>query len=339
MFAINNVVKSYGHFKIGPISFELDKNDFLSIIGSTGSGKTSILDLITGIKSPDEGSIILNGKNILNEKIHKRDISIVYQDSFLFPHFNVQDNIKYGLKYKKTKGFDFDYIVKLFKIEHLLKRRVNNLSGGERQRIAIARAIIVKPSLLLLDEPLSSIDESLKAEMVKLIRKVHDRLELTTIMVTHNLNDIWRLSNKVLLIKNGRMLQFGSVEDIFYKPMNREVASFVKMTNILNVRFCSNKILLGSRTFDFVSIGKDSGMIGIRPEDIKISFLPINDFIYIKAKVVDIVNEGYFFSVYLKNDTFSFHSILSKSEFEGMNIKIESEVYVNFHRKKVHVFN
>ncbi len=338
MLAFEKVCKRYKNFELRNINFKLDKGDFLCIVGKTGSGKSLILDLITGIKNPDSGKIFLNNADLSNVSIHKRDVSIVYQDSFLFPHLNVEDNIKYGLKYKKSKGFDFDYIVNFFNIKHLLKRKVSNLSGGEKQRVAIARAIIIKPKLLLLDEPLTAIDFQLKSEIMNLLKRVHEKLDLTTIMVTHFLDDLWQLPNKILLIEFGKQLQFGLTNELFYVPKNEKVARFVKMTNILKVKMKNNKVFFNNDSFDFESNLNGIYQIGVRPENISLTKEKTDDLISIKSKVDKIHTEGPFFSVYCRNIDYIFHSYLSKNEFLHANIQIGDEVYVNFSKKDVHIF-
>jgi molybdate transport system ATP-binding protein/molybdate/tungstate transport system ATP-binding protein len=335
MLIINKLSKKYGNFFLKPISFSLQEKDFMCIIGSTGSGKTLIVDMISGIKNPDSGKITLNGKNLLSIPIHKRDVSVVYQDSFLFPHMNVKDNIKYGLKHKKIKGFDFDYIVDFFKISHLLNRNISNLSGGEKQRVALARAIIVRPELLILDEPLSAVDETLRPNMLGMIKRVHDELGIMTIMVTHNLNDLWMVADKVLLVENGRQLQFGKVNELFFSPSNAEVAKFVKMTNVFTLDKNEFKKFFNVSPYKFAS---DFVKMGIRPEDIEIiSSLDISK-LTMEATIHKIVNEGPYFSIYAYNENKKFHCIVSKNELKNNRFSENQKVYLKFDPEKIHIF-
>ncbi len=335
MLTVDKLLKRYDNFFLEPITFSLEEKDFMCIIGSTGSGKTLIVDMISGIKNPDKGKVFLNGKDLLSIPIHKRDVSVVYQDSFLFPHLDVKKNIEYGLKHKKIKGFDLDYIVDFFKISDLLNRNVSNLSGGEKQRVALARAIIIKPELLLLDEPLSAIDESLRPDMLKMIKRVHDELGIMTIMVTHNLNDLWAVADKVLLIEKGKQLQFGRVEDLFCSPLNEEVAKFVKMTNVFVITKDEFDKIFGT---GFIEFNGDFLKIGIRPEDIEILSIPDFSKPMFEATIDKIVYEGAYFSIYAYNGNKKFHCVVSKNELKNNRFSENQKIYLKFDPEKIHIF-
>ncbi len=227
---VKNLHLKKGAFELRNINFSLEKGDFLAVIGKTGSGKTVLLETLTGIHKP-KGKIILDGKDITNTPIEKRGIGLVYQDFMLFEHMSVKEN----LLFPKNRDINlFDRLVKQFDLEKLLLRKPKSLSGGEKQKVAIARAILSKPKLLLLDEPLSSIDFGFRYMFLEFIRDIHEEFNLTTIYVTHNLKEALSLSNRCGVLINGKLLQFGKTGDVFKKPKNSAVAKFLGYKNILD---------------------------------------------------------------------------------------------------------
>ena len=226
---LENVSVKKGNFKLENINFELDEGDFLSIIGKTGSGKTVLLETIAGIHK-SKGKIFLEGRNITNLSIEKRKIGLVYQDFMLFEHLTVRQN----LLFSKNKDLElYSRIVDLFDLGKILNRKPKNLSGGEKQKVAIARALISKPKLLLLDEPLSSIDFSFRYMFLEFIKDIHKKFNLTTVYVTHNLREALNLSNKCGVLLDGKLLQFGETEEVFERPSTKNVAVFLGFKNIL----------------------------------------------------------------------------------------------------------
>ena len=226
-----------GEFKLVDVNLKVKKGDYLTIIGPTGSGKSILLETIAGFYKPKKGRVYLDGEDITDLPPEKRNMSIVYQDYVLFPHKTVFDNIAYGLK-KKIKDKDkikeeITQIVEVLNISHLLHRTPDTLSGGEQQRVALARALVVKPKLLLMDEPFSALDVKTKENLRRLVKKAIKEYETTVLHVTHDFDDVWSLANRVAVMKNGRILQEGEVNEIFYKPSINFVAEFVG-TNVLD---------------------------------------------------------------------------------------------------------
>ncbi len=274
-FTVKDLSIKFNDFKLEKISFSIDKGDYLAIIGPTGSGKTLILETIAGIHSPDEGEIYLKGEKITYLPPEKRKIGIIYQDYGLFPHLTVIENILYGVKKEKEKKVE--HISELLKLKNLLNRYPSTLSGGEKQRVALARALIVEPELLLMDEPFSALDIRTRMETRKFVKKLVSELRFTTIHITHDLDDVWLLSNKVMIIKNGKVLQFGELKEIMHKPKDKFVADFVG-TNILKGTVVSkNKdgitISVEGKLIKSTDTTPENGeeiAIGIRPENILI---------------------------------------------------------------------
>ncbi len=228
-FKTKNLYVKRGDFELKNVSFELEKGDFLSILGKTGSGKTLLLESVAGIYR-HKGRIFLDSIDITNVPLEKRRIGLVYQDFMLFDHFTVKQNLLYSKNKDESLYKD---IVRIFGLEKLLDRKPKGLSGGEKQKIAIARALISRPKLLLLDEPLSSIDFSFRYMFIEFLKEVHKKFELTTIYVTHNLKEALSLSNKCGVLVNGELVQFGSTENVFERPKSKAVAEFLGFKNIL----------------------------------------------------------------------------------------------------------
>ncbi|MEA1975396.1 MAG: ATP-binding cassette domain-containing protein [Bacillota bacterium] len=237
MLKINDLSKKLGNFSLKDINMEIKKGEYLVILGPTGTGKTVILELIAGRYQPDKGSIIFKNENLLDKNIENRNIGFVYQDYVLFPHLTVKENIEFGAKIKKINIEEINtklkYFVDIFNIKHLLERFPNTLSGGEQQRVAIARALIVSPELFLLDEPLSALDPHTKTMFQTLLKEIHIDMKTTTIHITHDFNEALYLADKIAVVNNGEVVQFGTPKEIFEKPNSLFVANFIGANNVL----------------------------------------------------------------------------------------------------------
>lgn len=265
-----------GEFHLQGVSFCLDKADYLTIIGPTGAGKTILLESIIGFWKPDSGRIFLEKKDITEELPEKRRVGIVYQDYALLPHFTVFKNIAYGLKKidKTNIKEKVHEISASLGIDHLLHRKPATLSGGEQQRTALARALIVKPKLLLMDEPLSALDPKTRQETRLLLKHAIKERGTTVIHITHDMKDVWALATKVAMFREGHMLQFGSVDQVFNRPKSEFIADFVGATifdgNVVEKKDGVSAIRVNGfnlYSLDDAEPGTDV-KVAIRPEDI-----------------------------------------------------------------------
>jgi len=227
---LNNILTSYC---LKNINIEIKNGEFIVILGSSGSGKSTLLNVISGLKKYT-GEVFYNNQNMDKIPTEERNIGYLMQDVHLFPHMKVYDNIAFGLKarsYSKDKiNKKVEEIFNLLKIKHLKNRYPKDLSGGEKQRVGLARALVTDPEILLLDEPLSSLDPKTAKEIREELVKLHKHLNLTTIFVTHNFSEAKALADKIVILSEGVLIKYGSTYSVFNRP-NKEIESFIRVSN------------------------------------------------------------------------------------------------------------
>lgn len=233
---LKDVVKEYPDFKL-KIDLQVNKGELVTILGPSGCGKTTTLRVIAGFITPDKGNIFVSGRGINHLPPHKRQIGIVFQDYALFPNLNVLDNIAFGLKMQGVKRILREAKArKLLKLVHLEEyggRKIPQLSGGEQQRVALARALATEPRLLLLDEPLSALDARLRKGLRNEIKRIQRELTITTLYITHDQEEALALSDRIAVMRNGKIEQAGRPQEIYNEPVNLFVAGFVGQANFL----------------------------------------------------------------------------------------------------------
>ncbi len=230
MLELKNIRKSFGkNIILKNVSLSINNGEIVSILGPSGSGKTTLLNLILGITDIENGNLILDGKDITKVPMEKRGFNIVFQDYALFPNLNAYENITYGLRNKPniSSKEEVDDLIKLLGLEEHLNKNINQLSGGQKQRVALARTMVMKPKILLLDEPLSALDGVIKESIKEKIKTIAKDFNLTTIIVTHDPEEALTLSDKVLIIDHGEISQFGKPEEIIHAPKNDFVKKFI----------------------------------------------------------------------------------------------------------------
>ena len=238
MLRIEGVTKRFDRvIAVSGVSVTIESGEFFALLGPSGCGKTTLLRTIAGIYGADEGSIHLNGVEIGSRPISARDIALVFQNYALFPHLSVFENVAFGLRMRRLGRAEIrarvEEALDLVRMRDYARRRPGELSGGQQQRVALARAVVVRPSLLLLDEPLSNLDAKLRDEMRDEIRALQRQLGLTTILVTHDLREAFAVSDRVGVMRDGRLEQVGTPWKIYDAPASQFVAAFVGHANIL----------------------------------------------------------------------------------------------------------
>ena len=234
---ISNVSFSYkkGAKAINNFNLEVRKGSFTTLLGESGCGKTTILKLISGFLQPDMGLIEIEGVNQNRIEPDKRKIAFVFQNYALFPHLTVKNNILYGVKNKKNENNYkiFEDTVKSLNLDNLLNRYPHELSGGQQQRVALARSLVLNPKILLMDEPLSSLDTKLREKVRDELKEIQQKLKITTIYVTHDREEALSLSDKIAVIHDGKILQEGSPKELYFYPKNQYTADFIGHANFL----------------------------------------------------------------------------------------------------------
>lgn len=258
LLSVNSISKLFDDYRgIKNISFNVKEGEIVTILGPSGCGKTTILNILGGFLKIDTGDILFLDKNINDELPEDRNISTIFQNYALFPHMNVIENVSYGLKYgnKISKKDRFDLANKYIDLVGLKgyeKEKISNLSGGQQQRVAIARSIITNPMLLLLDEPFSNLDAQLRVKMRKEIKELQEKFKISMLFVTHDQEEALSISDRIIVMNSGEIIQIGTPEEIYYNPKNDFVSSFIGSSN---------------------EIIDDKKMRKIRPEDIKMKYV------------------------------------------------------------------
>lgn len=235
------VEKHYGSFQaVTDMTLDIPDGSFVTLLGPSGCGKTTTLRMIAGLESISSGEIAIKGRRVNEVPIHKRNLGVVFQNYALFPHMTVADNVAFGLKYRRIGRTEAREKVRralqMVRLPHLEDRMPGQLSGGQQQRIALARAIVVEPDVLLLDEPLSALDANLREEMRLELKRIQRELGIATVFVTHDQGEALAMSDKVVVMSNGRMEQVGTPEDVYNRPSSHFVADFLGNSNFLAAR-------------------------------------------------------------------------------------------------------
>ena len=298
---ISKVYSDNGFKAVDDFNLEVKRGEFVTFLGPSGCGKTTTLRMIAGFEMPTSGEILLNGEDISQLPANKRPINTVFQRYALFPHMNIYDNIAFGLKLKKLPKEEIRKKVKrvldIVDLEGFENRKISTLSGGQQQRIAIARALVNEPEILMLDEPLGALDLKMRQEMQIELKHMHDELGITFIYVTHDQEEALTMSDKIVVLSEGRIQQIGTPEDIYNEPQNAFVADFIGESNIfkgimtghMKVRFCGGEFI----GMDDVPEGTLVDVV-VRPEDVIIT-KPEDGIV--EGEVVSVIFKGMHYEV------------------------------------------
>ena len=298
---ISKVYSDNGFKAVDDFNLEVKRGEFVTFLGPSGCGKTTTLRMIAGFEMPTSGEILLNGEDISQLPANKRPINTVFQRYALFPHMNIYDNIAFGLKLKKLPKEEIRKKVKrvldIVDLEGFENRKISTLSGGQQQRIAIARALVNEPEILMLDEPLGALDLKMRQEMQIELKHMHDELGITFIYVTHDQEEALTMSDKIVVLSEGRIQQIGTPEDIYNEPQNAFVADFIGESNIfkgimtghMKVRFCGGEFM----GMDDVAEGTLVDVV-VRPEDVIIT-KPEDG--VVEGEVVSVIFKGMHYEV------------------------------------------
>lgn len=298
---ISKVYSDNGFKAVDDFNLEVKRGEFVTFLGPSGCGKTTTLRMIAGFELPTDGQILLNGEDISQLPANKRPINTVFQRYALFPHMNIYENIAFGLKLKKLPKEEIrkkvKHVLDMVDLEGFEDRKISTLSGGQQQRIAIARALVNEPEILMLDEPLGALDLKMRQEMQLELKHMHDELGITFIYVTHDQEEALTMSDKIVVLSEGRIQQIGTPEDIYNEPQNAFVADFIGESNIfkgimtghMKVRFCGGEFM----GMDDVAEGTLVDVV-VRPEDVIIT-KPEDG--VVEGEVVSVIFKGMHYEV------------------------------------------
>lgn len=281
---LNNISKHFGDFTaLDNINLDIPEGELVALLGPSGCGKTTLLRIIAGLEQTDRGDVFLKGDNVTDRPVKNRQIGFVFQHYALFRHMTVFDNIAFGLRVKPRKerpGAEqikdkVHSLLKLVQLDWLHDRFPEQLSGGQRQRIALARALAVEPSVLLLDEPFGALDASVRKDLRQWLRNLHHELNVTSIFVTHDQEEAMEVASQVVVLNNGRIEQQGSPSEIYDHPANAFVSRFIGQTNIFSLEHEDSSWLKDAG----IIIDEPKGLTAhVRPHDIEIEKLTTNNF-------------------------------------------------------------
>jgi spermidine/putrescine transport system ATP-binding protein len=288
MVELRNISKRFGGFTaLQGVSFEIAEGEFMTFLGPSGCGKTTCLRLISGFDTPSTGEVFIGGKDVTFDPPYRRSVNQVFQSYALFPHLSIYENISFGLRMKKVSAGDIkkrvERVVDMTSLQEFVSRKPAQLSGGQRQRVALARAIVCEPKVLLLDEPLSALDAKLRGQMRIELKQLQKRLGITFIFVTHDQEEALTMSDRVAVMSSGRVEQIGTVDEIYYRPASRFVATFIGETNIVEAEVLSGgNGLLHCRIEGGLEIDVKAGLgapgknilLSLRPEKIRLYRTP-----------------------------------------------------------------
>ncbi len=346
---IRNAVKRYGQNTIIPnLSLDIKESEFFTLLGPSGCGKTTLLRMIAGFNSIEGGDLFFNNKCINLIDPAKRNIGMVFQNYAIFPHLSVKNNVAFGLKnrkYPKEKiESETSKFLELMKIDQFKDRMPDKLSGGQQQRVALARALVVQPDVLLMDEPLSNLDAKLRVEMRQTIKEIQRRLEITTVYVTHDQEEAMAISDRIAVMKDGVIQHIGKPKDIYQRPANLFVASFIGRTNLLDavaaveggrmVLTFKDGFRLPLNRIKAEHMKGQNVIVSIRPEEFVITDDPDNS---MKGVIDSSVFLGLNTHYFIHLDSGAQLEIVSESKIDEI-IPEKSRVFLNVKAEKINVF-
>ena len=342
MIGLEGLSMDLGGFRLESLSLTVAQGEFFMIVGPSGAGKTLLLEAVAGLRPLSSGRIRIGGKDVTAIPPEKRGVGIVYQDYALFPHLTVEENIRWGLRFsRKDGGGHVERLLDLLRLRPLLRRSPGTLSGGEQQRTALARALAVQPSVLLLDEPLSALDPSFREELRDYLAEIN-RGGMTLVMVTHDFGEVLSLGDRVAVVSEGTLQQTGNVRTVFREPANRTVAQFVGMKNIFECEVRQGKAFLGSGAVLDVPESSPGGtrLAGIRPENVLLApSFPAGTPNAFRARIATLIPRGMAFEVILDAEPgFRLSAIVLSSAVAAGDVPIGGTCWAAVDSGSVHVF-
>jgi len=344
---LRNVSKAWDAFSLRDINLDVNDGEYFVVLGPTGAGKTLLLETVAGLHHPDTGEVWLNGRNITPLPPERRNVGFVFQEYALFPHMTVRENVSFGLEMRRIPSSErtprIEMILQLTGLEQLSNRYPETLSGGERQRTALARALVTEPDLFLLDEPLSALDVNTQEALREELRRIHERLGIATIHVTHDHVEAVVLADRIGVMSRGEIVQVGTPDEVFRKPASEFVANFVGFENMFSgfstVEGGIADINLGEIRVKAVSDREGPVKVCIRPDDILLSKRPFKSSArnLFKGEIAEIAERGPLVKIKVAAGM-DFVVLITRRSLLEMGLTVGSEAYLSFKASSVLVF-
>ena len=337
---VKNAFKNWGTFALKDINLTVCEGEYAVLLGPTGSGKTLLLETIMGFYKLDQGKILLDGKNVTDLPPEKRGIGYVPQNTMLFPHMTVRQNLAFGLKMHsidtEQQEKTVDYLLDLVKLRALENRRPDSLSGGEKQKVVLARVLALNSKIILLDEPLASMDAETSRQLRDELKRMHQEDNKTVIHVTHSLLEGFSLADKLALMRSGELVRFGDAKELLAKPKDKFVARILGYENVYSAKLTqtyNDFSILDVEGVKFRVAGKVEavGMVALRPEDVSVELSPRNEVNVnsLKADIIEYSDLGSL--VMIKADAgLLLNAVMSKNSFIEKGLETGKQVWLNF---------
>lgn len=341
---IKNIYKKFGDFvAVDNVNFEIKEGELVALLGPSGSGKSTILRIIAGLETPDSGLIYLTGDNVTHVSTQKRKVGFVFQHYALFKHMTVEKNIAFGLEIQGRKRRQIRErvreLIHLVKLHGYERHYPSQLSGGQRQRVALARTLATEPRVLLLDEPFGALDAKVRGNLAKWLKDLHEKLNITSIFVTHDQKEAIEISDKIVVINRGRVEQVGTAQEVYEYPKSRFVASFIGNVNIINAIIRQNNLFIKGTDYRLPAdveetINDGDTVLLVRPEDVILQNQPGEGNVF-PVIIKHIHYRGSFFEIDIDLDGISIRAVENKGAFLKNQWREHQEAYIHFKEYKV----
>ena len=342
---VRNICKSFGTFQaLKGVNVQVPHGKLVALLGPSGSGKTTLLRIISGLEQPDNGQVILYGKDVTQSRPKERRVGFVFQHYALFRHMSVFENVAFGLRVKKgkerpSKAAISDKVMQLLKmvqLDWLADRLPDQLSGGQRQRVALARALAVEPKVLLLDEPFGALDATVRKELRRWLRRLHEEIHVTSVFVTHDVEEALEVADQVVVMNEGRIEQIGAPDQVYEHPANSFVYHFLGSVNLFSARVRDGKVNIADASLE-IHTDQSEALIHVRPHDIEIVRCVAKDE-FLKASILRIHAIGPIVRIELLRDDNKqiIEAELTKEKYAKQRFIVGEEVYVRPKQAKVY---
>ncbi len=346
-----NISKTFGHFKaLRDVSLEVPAGELVALLGPSGSGKTTLLRIIAGLEFPDSGTILFHGKDATDRSARDRQVGFVFQHYALFRHMTVFENVAFGLRVRPRTlrpsraeiRNRVGELLTLVQLDWLANRHPSQLSGGQRQRVALARALAVEPRVLLLDEPFGSLDAKVRKELRRWLRRLHDKLQMTSVFVTHDQEEALEVADRVVVMNEGGIEQIGTPDQVYHQPANSFVYNFLGNVNLFHGRVEGGKVYLGDLAMDLPGSAQPdakSAIVYVRPHLLEIDHHP-NGKNHFRARVEHINPAGPLVKVELVSEWGDPVQVeISQKRYRALRLEKDAEVFISPKEQEIFVDN